>query len=103
MAAEAAHSTVYADQLDTNFVDMLECCAPLHDIGKVGLPDHVLLKPGKLNDDERMLMQAHTIIGADTLGEVARQHNFALAFLQMAMDIARSHHGAMTAPAIRIS
>ena len=79
-------------QIDQNFIEMLECCAPLHDIGKVGLPDHILLKPGKLDADERMLMQAHTIIGADTLKEVARQHGFALAFLQMAIDIARHHH-----------
>src|SRR5205807_7072697 len=42
--------------------------------------------------DERMLMQTHTVIGADTLKEVARQHGFAAAFLQMAIDIARHHH-----------
>ena len=92
LASEAAHSTLFAEQLDANFIDMLECCAPLHDIGKVGLPDHILLKPGKLTPDERVQMQAHTIIGAETLGEVARQHNFALVFLQMSIDIARSHH-----------
>jgi HD-GYP domain-containing protein (c-di-GMP phosphodiesterase class II) len=71
---------------------MLECCAPLHDIGKVGLPDHILLKPGKLTADERILMQTHTTIGADTLQNVAKQHPFAAAFLQMAIDIARHHH-----------
>ena len=79
LASEAAHSTLFADQIDINFIDMLECCAPLHDIGKLGLP-------------ERMLMQAHTIIGAETLEAVAREHNFALVFLQMSIDIARSHH-----------
>jgi response regulator RpfG family c-di-GMP phosphodiesterase len=92
LASEAAHSTLFADQIDTNFIDMLECCAPLHDIGKLGLPDHILLKPGKLTPDERMLMQAHTTIGAETLEAVAKQHNFALVFLQMSIDIARSHH-----------
>jgi response regulator RpfG family c-di-GMP phosphodiesterase len=92
LASEAALSTLFSEQIDANFIDMLECCAPLHDIGKVGLPDHILLKPGKLMPDERVLMQAHTIIGAETLGEVARQHNFALVFLQMSVDIARSHH-----------
>ena len=65
---------------------------PLHDIGKVGLPDHILLKPGKLTPEERILMQAHTIIGADTLAEVAQEHGSALAFLQMAIDITRHHH-----------
>ena len=92
LASEAAHSTLFAEQLDANFIDMLECCAPLHDIGKVGLPDHILLKPGKLTPDERVQMQAHTVIGADTLAAVARQHNFALVFLQMATELARSHH-----------
>jgi putative two-component system response regulator len=92
LASEAAHSTLFSEQLDANFIDMLECCVPLHDIGKVGLPDHILLKPGKLTPDERVQMQAHTIIGAETLGAVARQHNFALVFLQMSIDLARSHH-----------
>lgn len=92
LASEAALSTLFAEQIDAHFIDMLECCAPLHDIGKVGLPDHILLKPGKLTSDERVLMQAHTIIGAETMAEVARQHNFALVFLQMSIDIARSHH-----------
>jgi response regulator RpfG family c-di-GMP phosphodiesterase len=91
--AEAAASTPpFANQIDGNFIDMLECCAPLHDIGKVALPDHILMKPGKLTAEERLLMEAHTVIGSDTLKEVARQHGFALAFLHMAADIARHHH-----------
>jgi len=92
LAEEAASTAAFADQMDANFIDMLECCAPLHDIGKVALPDHILMKPGKLTPEERILMQAHTIIGADTLTEVAKHHGFALAFLQMAADIARHHH-----------
>jgi len=78
------------NQIDTNFIDMLECCAPLHDIGKLGLPDHILLKPGKLTPDERMLMQAHTIIGAENARRGSPASTiFALVFLQMATDIAR--------------
>jgi response regulator RpfG family c-di-GMP phosphodiesterase len=92
LAQKAATMTLFANQIDARFVEMLECCAPLHDIGKVGLPDHILLKPGKLTLDERILMQAHTTIGADTLREVAREHGTALAFLQMAIDITRHHH-----------
>jgi response regulator RpfG family c-di-GMP phosphodiesterase len=92
LAEVASTMPNFAGQIDENFVSMLECCAPLHDIGKVGLPDHILLKPGKLTADERILMQAHTIIGADTLKEVAKHHGSALAFLQMAIDIARHHH-----------
>ncbi len=92
LAEEAARLAPFAGLIDDNFLEMITCCAPLHDIGKVGLPDHILLKPGKLTPEERVLMQAHTIIGADTLRQVARQHGFAVAFLQMAADIARHHH-----------
>jgi len=92
LAEEAARTPTFAAQLDPNFIEMLECCAPLHDIGKVGLPDHILLKPGKLDADERVIMQAHTLIGADTLQEVLQHHGSALAFLQTAIDITRHHH-----------
>jgi putative two-component system response regulator len=92
LAEKAAAMPLFANQVDGHFIEMLECCAPLHDIGKVGLPDHILLKPGKLMPDERILMQAHTTIGSETLREVARQNSTALAFLQMAIDITRHHH-----------
>jgi response regulator RpfG family c-di-GMP phosphodiesterase len=92
IAEEAARTPTFAAQLDPNFIEMLECCAPLHDIGKVGLPDHILLKPGKLDSDERVIMQAHTLIGAETLQEVLKHHGSALAFLHTAIDITRHHH-----------
>jgi response regulator RpfG family c-di-GMP phosphodiesterase/tRNA A-37 threonylcarbamoyl transferase component Bud32 len=92
LAEEAAQLPTFANQIEPHFVQLLECCAPLHDIGKVGLPDHVLLKPGKLTAEERVLMQAHTLIGSDTLKQVARQHGSALAFLQTAIDVVRHHH-----------
>src|SRR5207247_5696531 len=92
LAEAAAALPGFAELIDGNFIEMLACCAPLHDIGKVGLPDHILLKPGKLDSQEREVMQTHTIIGADTLKEVARQHGFAVVFLQTAIDIARHHH-----------
>jgi response regulator RpfG family c-di-GMP phosphodiesterase/tRNA A-37 threonylcarbamoyl transferase component Bud32 len=92
LGQETASSPAFATQIDANFIELLECCAPLHDIGKVGLPDHILLKPGKLDESERILMQSHTIIGAETLLTVAKRHGSALAFLQMAADIARHHH-----------
>lgn len=92
LAEEASQSPVFSDQIDSHFIQMLECVAPLHDIGKVGLPDHVLLKPGRLDNDERGLMQTHTTIGADTLAKVAQRHGFSVTFFQMAMDVARHHH-----------
>ena len=71
---------------------MLEFCAPVHDIGKIGLPDHILLKAGKLTTEERIVMQAHTIIGSDTLKEIHHQNGLSMAFLQTAIDITRHHH-----------
>ena len=92
LAEEAASMPNFTGQLDQAFVDMLACCAPLHDIGKVGLPDHILLKPGKLAPEERILMQAHTTMAAETLADLASQYGSARAFLQMAGDITRYHH-----------
>ncbi len=92
LAEEAAAAPAFAPIIDANFIRTLEDCAPLHDIGKAALPDHILNKPGPLEPSERLHMQAHTTIGADTLREVARQHPFATGFLHMAIDIARSHH-----------
>jgi response regulator RpfG family c-di-GMP phosphodiesterase len=92
LAEEAAKCPAFAGQIDLNFIELLVCCAPLHDIGKVGLPDHILLKPGKLDADERLLMQTHTTTGADTLKAAMEQHGSTLAFLQMATDIIRHHH-----------
>jgi putative two-component system response regulator len=92
LAESAVAAPSFARQIDANFLHMVECCAPLHDIGKAGLPDHILLKPGKLTPDEFAIMRTHTTLGADLLQKVARQHGFARTFLQMATDIARHHH-----------
>lgn len=92
LAEEAAGTQAFSAQIDPNFVAMLECCAPLKDIGKVGLPDHILLKPGRLEPDERIIMQSHTVLGAETLKKVAKRHGSGVAFLRMAVDVARHHH-----------
>lgn len=92
LAEAAAAMPVFADQIDPNFIQMMECCVPLHDVGKIGLPDEILHKPGKLEFDEQLSMQAHTLLGSETLQAVFKKHGTALAFLQMAIDIARHHH-----------
>ena len=94
LAEEAAGLLAFAGQIDANFIDMLECCAPLHDIGQAALPDHILRKAGKFDLEERLIMQSHTTLGADILQGIARRHRSALALLQMAADIARHHHEA---------
>lgn len=66
--------------------DELLHAAPMHDVGKIGIPDAILTKPGKLSDDEWVVMKQHTVIGAEILG----QHPSGL--LNLAATIARSHH-----------
>ncbi|HVK15500.1 MAG TPA: HD domain-containing phosphohydrolase, partial [Fimbriiglobus sp.] len=79
-------------RLDPVFVQAVEAAAPLHDIGKVAIPDRVLNKPGPLTADERALMQTHTSVGADTLAEVSARYPFATGFFHIAIEIARHHH-----------
>ncbi|MBL8517544.1 MAG: HD domain-containing protein [Betaproteobacteria bacterium] len=65
---------------------MIDIAARLHDIGKIGVPDAVLLKPGRLNDAELQVMRSHPIIGAELLSKSDTPH------VQMAEEIARHHH-----------
>ena len=65
---------------------------PLHDIGKIGLPEHILLKPGKLTEAERSLMETHTIIGDSILEALGQEYGASLVFLRMASAIVRHHH-----------
>ena len=78
-------------EMDSDFIRLVYQTSPLHDIGKVGIPDSILLKPGRLSDEEFEIMKSHTTIGAETLD--AALTNFPQArFLQVARDIAQSHH-----------
>jgi len=92
LAEEAMRLPAFAARIDVSFVRMLERCVLLHDIGKVAIPDHIMLKPGKLDAEERSIMESHTVLGANLLEAVARQHGANLAFLNMAIDVVRHHH-----------
>jgi len=92
LAEEATRLPAFAGRLDGPFTRMLERCVLLHDIGKVAVPDHVLMKPGRLDAEEHSIMESHTVVGAGILEAVARQHGACLAFLQMSIDIVRHHH-----------
>lgn len=61
-------------EIHPKFSEMLYETSPLHDIGKVGIPDTVLLKPASLSDDEWIVMKNHTVIGAETIGEVVKKY-----------------------------
>jgi putative two-component system response regulator len=81
----------YRDQIDGAFVENIYAASPLHDIGKVGVQDSILTKPGKLTAEEWRLMQTHSVIGAETLREVDRQHP-GNAFVGTGIRIAENHH-----------
>jgi putative two-component system response regulator len=81
----------FTDQIDAEYVRLLYNTSPLHDIGKVGIPDCVLLKPGRLSDREFEIMKMHTTIGAETLDAAVRRFP-GTAFLKMARNIALTHH-----------
>ena len=78
-------------QVDGDYVETIYLTSPLHDIGKVGIPDRVLLKPGRLREDEFEIMKKHTTIGSETLSAAVKAHPNAR-FLRMARDIAWTHH-----------
>ncbi len=91
LAQRLTHHPIYGDEVDGEFVRLVYQTSPLHDIGKVGIPDSVLLKPGRLSDQEFAIMKTHAAIGAATL-EAALLRNPQARFLQMARDIAAAHH-----------
>jgi response regulator RpfG family c-di-GMP phosphodiesterase len=74
------------------FLEQLERCVPLHDIGKIGLPEQILLKPGRLTPEERALMETHTVIGDRMLEAIRQEYGHSLQFLGIASAIVRSHH-----------
>src|ERR1017187_3978359 len=82
---------LHAAHLTTAFIENLYRTAALHDVGKVGIPDAILLKPGKLTAEELVEMKKHCAIGAGTLATVLKRHPDNQ-FLRMGVDVARSHH-----------
>ena len=83
-------SSKHAEQLTDQFIDTLYKAAPLHDIGKVGIPDSILLKPGKLDDDQWAVMKTHAMIGERVLTSAADEvANFDLS---LAGEVAGGHH-----------
>ncbi|MCF8092287.1 MAG: two-component system response regulator [Desulfotignum sp.] len=88
--AQKLSNTPYTD-ISPEFIDNIYHAAPLHDIGKVGIPDNILLKPGKLTPDQFETMKTHTTIGAKTLQQVRNRYP-GNAFINMGIALTRSHH-----------
>lgn len=91
LAAEASSDGELASEITPAFVNLIYRTSPLHDIGKVAIPDHVLLKPGRLDDVEYEIMKTHAAAGAATLDDALGKRPEA-DFLRMARDIAACHH-----------
>ncbi|MFQ2690254.1 two-component system response regulator [Aeromonas sp. PS2Canimalfood6] len=77
--------------LDDDTIRLLFKSAPLHDIGKVGIPDHILLKPGRLTVEEFEIMMTHTTLGRDAIQHAEDQLGISVDFLRLAKEIAYSH------------
>jgi putative two-component system response regulator len=91
LAEQMANDPQIRSQIPPHFPELLYQTSPLHDIGKVGIPDYVLLKSGCLSDDEWKIMKRHTEIGAETL-DASLKRSPSAEYLRIARDIAWSHH-----------
>jgi len=81
----------FSEGLSEEMIEALFKSAPLHDIGKVGIPDRILLKPGKLTPEEFEIMKTHTVLGRDTIAAAEKLLGTPSSFLRCALEIAHSH------------
>jgi putative two-component system response regulator len=91
LAEGLAQRSRFGGQVDAKFVENIFYASPLHDIGKVGVPDRIVLKPGKLTPEEFDVMKTHAVQGAEKLEAVQRQFP-GNALLDMGIAIAKYHH-----------
>jgi putative two-component system response regulator len=91
LAEKLRSNPKYAAILDDATVELMYKSAPLHDIGKVGIPDRILLKPGRLTPEEFEIMKTHTTLGRDAILAAERLIQAPSTFLRYAREIAYSH------------
>jgi response regulator RpfG family c-di-GMP phosphodiesterase len=91
LAEDLAQLPKYQSEIDDAYIDRLYKSSPLHDVGKVGIPDSILLKPGKLTPEEYEIMKTHSIIGGDAL-KSAESRLPGKSFLTLGKEIAYHHH-----------
>jgi putative two-component system response regulator len=82
----------FSATLTPSNIELLFRSAALHDIGKAGIPDRILLKPGKLSPEEFEIMKTHTVLGHDAIANAKRALGVDVAYLNFAREIAYSHH-----------
>ena len=91
LALKLQSHPAFSEYLVDHQIDILFKSAPLHDIGKVGIPDSILLKPGQLDADEFEIMKTHTTLGHDAIEKAERQLGMTVEFLACAKEIALCH------------
>lgn len=91
LARHLRHLPRFSHELTEENIELLYKSAPLHDIGKVGIPDNILLKPGKLDVEEFEIMKLHTVYGRETILSVERYLGESNEFLRFAREITYSH------------
>ena len=92
LALRLRHHPRFAATLDDNYIELLSRSAPLHDIGKVGIPDYILRKPGRLDAAEMAIMRTHAELGSQAIEKSERDVDMPLPFFSVAKEIAHWHH-----------
>ncbi|MBF0516208.1 MAG: CHASE2 domain-containing protein [Nitrospirae bacterium] len=91
LAQHLCHRKEFAVVLDSETIELMYKCAPLHDVGKIGVPDRVLLKTDKLNDDEFALMRQHSELGKTVIDSAIKKAGD-IPFLKISGEMAYAHH-----------
>ena len=91
LVVKLGETSKYKRSINGKYIDNLYHANPLHDIGKVGISDNILLKPGKLTAEEFEIIKTHTTIGSQTLEYVSASYP-KNAFINMGIELSRSHH-----------
>lgn len=91
LAKQLAQDSPYAEHISDEFIECIQHASALHDIGKVAIPDSILLKPGKLTPEEFEIMKTHSVIGAENMQSVYNKYPDN-PFIGMGIEIAMYHH-----------
>lgn len=92
LASDLSRRAGFAENLTERYIKLLTRSAPLHDIGKVGIPDAILQKPGPLTQEEWEIMKTHARLGSDAIDQAERDAVKPVEFLTLAKEIAHWHH-----------
>jgi putative two-component system response regulator len=92
LAERLSNNPLYSAQLDPKSIELMVKSAPLHDIGKIGIPDSILMKEGPLTDEQFNIMKTHTTLGFQAIESAEKLSGKTMYFLRYAKEIAYSHH-----------